>query len=184
MAESAAMFRVSLEAAVEVPAGSERVAYDLDVLVSAIRTSDAEDGASGPADVETRSAGARAGQGSVCRANAVVWGVDSAQNPWATTKKRSTVRHSQEPPGRHVKMSMRMDLAASTHPMWSSADVVGRPLRCMFARTTLQLSWLGCYLEPSRQFRAELMAVICEVEKMMRRSTESDAVINTDFAHV
>ena len=39
---------------------------DFDVLVSASRGSNAEDGASGPANGEAHTAGARAGQGSVC----------------------------------------------------------------------------------------------------------------------
>ena len=58
---------VSPEAAVEMQTASERDVYDLDVFVTVTRTSDAEVGASGPADGEAHFAGARSGQGSVCR---------------------------------------------------------------------------------------------------------------------
>ena len=68
--------RVSPAAAVEMPAGPEKGAYDLDVLVSVTRTADAEHGVGGPADGEAHLAGARALQGSVCRANVAVWGDD------------------------------------------------------------------------------------------------------------
>ena len=51
------------KAAVGVPAGSERSAHGLDVLLSELHTTPVEEGASGPADAEVNSAGPRTRDG-------------------------------------------------------------------------------------------------------------------------